>query len=882
MNFYKYATLILFLLGLVSYSSAQCGPTQVDPTPGATGVCEGESDTIDFAGQGTCSGNYEYQVETSTNTIVQPWSVNNQFIVTPTTTDTYTVYARCSACPATVVSDTFLVEVIETPTIVADSFVCYGAPANFNATGSSSTSLSWWDTPDLTGNELSPTGNYTIPSASADDTIYLNVEGTVASGNNTTGSILITEAGLEGFAGGGGSEDYLEISNLYSNNVNTTGWVAAISDSYSNINSVNNTIWNLPNSFAPCSIISKTDDNNSGNYWGSNIFWNPNQPGWAIIIDDAGNVADFVAWGWTTAELASFNVTINGYNITLGGEWVGNSCASNCSAVGGTPYSISRIGNADNNNAGDFVCQQTSLNVVNPSLSCGWVTSNITCPYPVDYQVDLPPTATAPDTTNIECYANVPVPDSLIITDEDDDYTANPSVIFQGETSDGNTCPETLTHTYRVSDTCSNYIDLEHLIVINDTVAPVMDPAPSDTTVSCYADIPPMDSLSWSDNCLGSGYAQGTETSSGTTCPEILTRTWTVTDTCGNSVVRTQTVTIDDTTAPVIDPAPSDVFVQCYGNVTPMTSLDWTDNCAGSGVLDGTEVSDGLSCPETFTRTWTYTDGCDNTSTETQVVIVNDTTAPTADPLPDIQVNVLSEPDTNVITNAADNCGTPVLKWEGDDSDGGYCPEIVERTYSLTDDCGNVTFLKRTITVGDVIPDASFEADPTILNSFTGPTVDFENNTENAASYAWKFGDESPVNTEVNPSHEFDISISTKYDVWLVATSEYGCPDSTMKTIIVFKENLYYVPNAFTPDGDEFNQTFKPVITAGVDKSDYKLLIFNRWGETLFESNNPDIGWDGTYGGKLVKEGTYVYKIEFGLKDNDERKVITGHVTLLK
>lgn len=882
MKFLKYGTILFFILSWMNYTYSQCGPTEVLPDPQALGVCEGEQDTVEFTANGTCTGNYEYQVETSTNVIVQPWSTNNQYIFTPATTDTYNVYARCTACPTTVISDTFLVEVIETPTITADSFVCYGAQADFVGVGSGSTNLSWWDTEDLSGNQLSSTGNYTIPSASADDTLYLHVDGQVVSGNNTQGSILITEAGLEGFAGGGGSEDYLEISNLYSNNINTTGWVAAISDSYSNINSVNNTIWNLPNSFAPCSIISKTDDNGTSNYWGSNIFWNPNQPGWAIIIDDVGNVVDFVAWGWSAAQIASLNVNINGFNITVGSEWTGNACSSACSAVGGTPYSLSRIGNADNNDASDFVCQPTSLNVVNPSLSCGWVSSNITCPYPVEYEVDLPPTATSPNSSDYECYANVPVPDSLIITDEADDYTANPSVVFQGETSSGTTCPETLIRTYRVSDTCSNFIDLNHIIVVEDTAAPVMDPAPADVTVECYADVPPMDSLSWSDNCLGTGYAQGTETSSGTTCPEVLTRTWSVTDTCGNSVTRTQTVTINDTTAPVIDPAPADVTVLCYEDIPPMVSLNWSDNCAGSGVLNGTEVSDGQTCPETFTRTWTYTDDCGNTRTETQIVVVDDTIAPTADPLPDVQLVELPEPDTSVITNIYDNCGTPEIKWEGDVSDGGYCPEIVNRTYSLTDDCGNVTFITREFTIGDNVPIADFYANPTILDNFSDGVVDFQNTSEGAETYTWKFGDGSPVSNQMSPSHEFDLSASRTYDVWLIATSEYGCPDSTMVPIIVFQETIYYVPNAFTPDGDEFNQTFKPIFSAGFDVNDYNLLIYNRWGEVLFESNNHNVGWDGTYGGRIVEEGTYVYKIEFGIESNDERQVVTGHVTLLK
>ena len=71
------------------------------------------------------------------------------------------------------------------------------------------------------------------------------------------------------------------------------------------------------------------------------------------------------------------------------------------------------------------------------------------------------------------------------------------------------------------------------------------------------------------------------------------------------------------------------------------------------------------------------------------------------------------------------------------------------------------------------------------------------------------------------------------------------------------------MPNAFTPDDDEFNQTFMPVFTSGFDPQDFTLLIFDRWGELIFESHNHDVGWDGKFQGKLVQDGVYVWKIEF-------------------
>lgn len=95
---------------------------------------------------------------------------------------------------------------------------------------------------------------------------------------------------------------------------------------------------------------------------------------------------------------------------------------------------------------------------------------------------------------------------------------------------------------------------------------------------------------------------------------------------------------------------------------------------------------------------------------------------------------------------------------------------------------------------------------------------------------------------------------------------------------------VYYVPNSFTPDGDELNNTFKPVFTAGFDPYNYNMKIYNRWGELIFESKDVDYGWDGAYMGAkgLCQEGTYIWVIEFKLLNKDVRKRINGHTTLIR
>ena len=72
-------------------------------------------------------------------------------------------------------------------------------------------------------------------------------------------------------------------------------------------------------------------------------------------------------------------------------------------------------------------------------------------------------------------------------------------------------------------------------------------------------------------------------------------------------------------------------------------------------------------------------------------------------------------------------------------------------------------------------------------------------------------------------------------------------------------------------------------MTSGFDIYDYELLIFNRWGEVIFESRNPNIGWDGKFNGKLMQDGTYVWKITIRTTESKrEKKSYYGHVNLLK
>ncbi len=126
------------------------------------------------------------------------------------------------------------------------------------------------------------------------------------------------------------------------------------------------------------------------------------------------------------------------------------------------------------------------------------------------------------------------------------------------------------------------------------------------------------------------------------------------------------------------------------------------------------------------------------------------------------------------------------------------------------------------------------------------------------ANYLWSTG-HTTENIEL-------INIPTDTMVW-VEVEKYGCTGSD--TVLIRVEEIQYqlfFPNAFTPNSDGNNDVFSPVGNTTTVAS-YHMTIFNRWGQKVFESNDPDTGWDGTYNGSLSSIGTYVYKVSYKMEN---------------
>lgn len=178
-------------------------------------------------------------------------------------------------------------------------------------------------------------------------------------------------------------------------------------------------------------------------------------------------------------------------------------------------------------------------------------------------------------------------------------------------------------------------------------------------------------------------------------------------------------------------------------------------------------------------------------------------------------------------------------------------------------------------------PSASFAAFPGSLAETTA-SIQFINNSVGAISYLWDFDDQT-TSTEQNPNHNY-IDITDNLLVTLTTSTSLGCSDDYQLTIPVITEPIYYIPNTFTPDEDEHNQTWQAIFTTGFDPQAFHLAVFNRWGEVIWETHDPSQAWDGTFGpdGTKVPAGIYIWKLQFEPKENDYRKIVSGHLNLIR
>ncbi len=183
-------------------------------------------------------------------------------------------------------------------------------------------------------------------------------------------------------------------------------------------------------------------------------------------------------------------------------------------------------------------------------------------------------------------------------------------------------------------------------------------------------------------------------------------------------------------------------------------------------------------------------------------------------------------------------------------------------------------------------PVAAFSAS-TYSTDMNAPTIQFTDESTGAINgYSWSFGD-GGTSSDQHPEHTWtDIGL---FDVELTVQDVNGCTATATQQVELLPVYDIVIPNAFTPNtgggggggydpNDLSNDVFYPFVRF---VKDFRMRIWNRWGELVFESDDVMRGWDGYYRGQLSQQDVYVYRMEVRFVD-DRTAERTGDLTLLR
>jgi gliding motility-associated-like protein len=326
------------------------------------------------------------------------------------------------------------------------------------------------------------------------------------------------------------------------------------------------------------------------------------------------------------------------------------------------------------------------------------------------------------------------------------------------------------------------------------------------------------------------------------------------------------------------------------GNGGPYNYL-WTPTGATTNSIIA--VGSAPSTSTSVTYSLTVTDGCTIPSASAVFTLITNP-APTVDFV--ASTTVACAPATINFTATPGTLGDYTYEWINDNKDVMGTTNPVSYTYETADSLDVSVIITNTLTgcfsttvktnyiVIHKQPIASFYPEPQSA-SILDPNINFVNTSQGAVSYFWDFGDANATGNSnnsiiTNPSHYYNVV--GNYNVHLIATSIHGCKDTAMVPVEIRPDFVLYIPNAFTPDGNGLNDMFQPM-GVGIDEENYRLDIFDRWGENIFTSNSFRKGWDGTVkgGSKIAPQGVYTYKMVVNDTQGNSHPYV-GHVTLLK
>lgn len=300
-------------------------------------------------------------------------------------------------------------------------------------------------------------------------------------------------------------------------------------------------------------------------------------------------------------------------------------------------------------------------------------------------------------------------------------------------------CAGSYIRIWRAFDGCGNQALESTVVTFVDNEDPVLVGIPESNGGSCGS--PEFDvNVSAIDNCDDEPEVTVEVSSIPGNCGSIATYTWTATDACGNSVSETRTYNLTDDLGPVFDNSNDTVFATCGdpSSLLDLPALAATDACSEVTLVTFSDQEVPADCGGIIVRTYTATDGCGNTGSANQIIVLSDNVPPVFISTPNNLVSSCGGTDNEELPVVEDNCSEVSITFNDEPLSGQGCTGSLLRTWIAADACGNTATQEQIISFSDDAPPVIVSAPEDFTASCDDiPAVDinaivFEDNCSNA------------------------------------------------------------------------------------------------------------------------------------------------------
>jgi gliding motility-associated-like protein len=436
-------------------------------------------------------------------------------------------------------------------------------------------------------------------------------------------------------------------------------------------------------------------------------------------------------------------------------------------------------------------------------------------------------------------------------------------------TGQSHTVSPTTTTTYTVTGTsaagCTGTSTVT--VSVQPNLTPTITANPSqicagDSSVLTVANIPATSSFAWST---------GDITNPITVSPANTT-TYQVTATDGSGCTGTADIQVIVNPSPQISVTNDTVCDGDYGSLLASggDSYLWNNGSTQN------PLSDNPTQTTTYIVTGTDINGCSNTA-QGEILVV---------PKPQLQMLAVDahcdQNDGSVEVVASGGTGLYTYEWNTiPPATTAVVDNLYPGTYTVTvsdNGCESTA----SVVVGNLAgPMAAYSVSPNPAE--INEDVQFTDASIGAISWDWDFGDGS-FGSGLDPTHAY--MNSGTYETWLYIEDDFGCRDSTSVRIVINQLFTFFIPNSFSPDGDNINDIFIPKGT-NVDEDRYMMRIYDRWGKLVFENTDINEGWDGSINGLSMHEeemisNVYSYYFHVYERNTDIDYEYRGTVIIVK